>query len=80
MAGARRRGRPSRAGERATHRIEVLVTADELAAIRLLADSNQCSIADTFRLGILTLAEDLAEGADPPVVLGGRLATGIFSR
>ena len=75
-----RRGRPCRAGERATHRIEVLVTADELAAIRQLAAANQCSVADTFRIGVLTLAADLADRDDPPVVLRGRLATGIFSR
>jgi hypothetical protein len=40
-----------------------------------LARANDCSMADTLRLGILSLAEEAA-GDNPPVILGGQFQAG----
>jgi hypothetical protein len=64
-------GRPSRAGERATARIELRLTLAELRAVRALARANGASIADTLRLTVLELAADAGERT--PIVLGRRL-------
>jgi len=74
-----RRGRPYRADVRASCRIEITLTPAELRRVRRLARANRCSVADTIRLGVLTMVADLDEDADPILVLGGRVQT-IFCR
>jgi hypothetical protein len=66
------RGRPPRAGTRATRRIEIRVTDVEWQAVHRLAGANGCSVADILRLGSLWLAAHLDED-EPPLVLGGRV-------
>jgi hypothetical protein len=63
----RRRGRPPRNGERASHRIEFAVTAAELDAIRGFAGS--ASIADTVRLLVLGEIADAADSELSPVTI-----------
>ena len=78
---ARRRGRPCRAGERATNRVEFHLTDAEMAAVRRLAAANGCGLADVVRLGLLTLAHDAGDDdVEVPVILAGRLSTGIMCR
>ena len=65
---AKRRGRPPRNGERATERIHLRLTLDEMRAIQRLAALNQCSLTDVLRLGALSFADDAGEPA--PIMLG----------
>jgi hypothetical protein len=75
-----RRGRPPRAGRRATKRIEVTLTPAELRRVKRLARVNGCTVADLLRLALLTMVADLAEGADPIVVLADRVGPVISAR
>lgn len=52
------RGRPARAGERATHRVELRLTLDEYRAAKALAESNGYTLADCLRLGLVNLADE----------------------
>jgi hypothetical protein len=69
-----KRGRPCRAGVRATRCVEVTLTPVEYSAVARLARANGLSLADTMRLGTLHLAAALEEGGAPPVILGGVVA------
>lgn len=77
-----KRGRPPRAGERATERIELRLTLDELRAVRALAKANGATVADAIRLAVVGMAADAGE--KPPVLLGrrliGRIVAGSNSR
>ena len=68
-----RRGRPCRAGSRASRRVDVRLTAVEYSAVARLARANQLTLADAVRLGVLRLVAELDEGGAPPLVLGGSL-------
>lgn len=59
------RGRPARAGTRARHRVEVTLTDAELDAVRRLAATNRCSVADVLRLGAQAFVAILDE--DPSI-------------
>jgi hypothetical protein len=64
-----RRGRPPRAGERSTHRVELRLTLGELRALKRLARANGTSVADLIRLAVADLAADAGEHAP---ILSGR--------
>jgi len=61
-----RRGRPARAGERATARVELRLTLGELRALQRLAAANGERLADMIRTTMLDLA---ADGAAPEAVV-----------
>ena len=65
-----RRGRPPRAGEKATHRIELRLTLPELRTLQRLATSNNRPLAVEIRESMLDLASD---GAVPDVLHGSDL-------
>jgi len=67
------RGRPPRAGERATKRVDLRLTPTEYDAVARLARANKVQLADALRLGVLYLAARLDEDGAPPIVLGGSL-------
>ncbi len=76
----RRRGRPRRVpGTRSRLRIEFKVTAGEWRNIRRLATANQMTVADFVRVGVLAAVQDLDEGANPILTLGGEVMA-IISR
>jgi hypothetical protein len=66
-----KRGRKPAAGERATRRVEVTFTLDELRAIQALARTNGSSVADMLRLAALDIANQMGEC--PPTVLRHRI-------
>jgi uncharacterized protein (DUF1778 family) len=68
------RGRPPRAGERATGRVEIRFTLDELRALRQLAASEGRTLADMLRLAALGMAAD--RGDDSPVIVTGNKSAG----
>lgn len=66
------RGRPARAGARATKRIELRLTLGEFHAVQeMLATADGVSVADAIRLALLDMAAQ--SGDNPPVILGRRL-------
>lgn len=75
----KRRGRPRRADESASERVEVRFTKTEMQAIRALALSHGYTVAELLRLGALTVAEDMAEGPEP-LKLGGLGRVVLFYR
>jgi len=56
-----RRGRPPRAGQRASERIEIVVTADERKAIARVAKDNRQTIAAVVREAINVFAADYGD-------------------
>ena len=65
----RRRGRPARAGTRATARVEIRLTLVELRALKALAAANGATIADLIRLAVGDLAADAGR---PEAIVFGR--------
>lgn len=59
--GPRRRGRPPRAGVRATARVEFVVTADERAALAKMASENRQTLASVIREAVNTFVADYGE-------------------
>ena len=71
------KGRPPRAGERATERCEFRMTLAESRSVRALAEARQCSVADLIRLTVLDAAEEAGER--PTLILGQTLLSRIVS-
>jgi hypothetical protein len=67
---SQRRGRPCRADERATERVEVRLTREELQRVRALATAHGYHVSDMLRLGVLQMADELLEAGEPPIVGG----------
>lgn len=59
--GPTRRGRPSRAGVRATSRVEFVVTTEERAALETVAKANRQSLAAVIRDAVNTFVADYGE-------------------
>lgn len=55
------RGRPPRAGVRATRRIEFLVTEEEGAALEKVAGENQMTLAGVIRDAVNTFVADYCD-------------------
>ena len=72
-----KRGPRPRADERATARIELRVTLNEMRSLRTFAARDGLTIADLLRLAALDLATD--SGDDGPLTLGRRLLDRIAS-
>ena len=62
------RGRPPRAGQAATERVEVRVTLDELRGLKRLAEANHTTLAELLRTAACDAAADCGEPA--PVTRG----------
>lgn len=61
VAGGRRRGRPPRAGVRATERVEFVVTADERKALQEVATENRMPLASVIRDAVMEFVADYRE-------------------
>jgi hypothetical protein len=69
-----RQGRPCRADVPATCFVKVWLTPAEKSTVRALARSYDTSLSDVLRLGVLTLAAEIAEGdVEPPMAISGLL-------
>ncbi len=70
------RGRPPRAAEPSTERVELRLTLTELRAVRAMAAVAGVSIADLLRLNLLDMAH---QSGDEPAVAVRRQLAGILA-
>ena len=61
----RRRGRPPRAGVRSTERISFALTAEERAALKVVADENQLKVAEVVREAVNSFVSDYSDRGGP---------------
>jgi len=73
----KRRGRPTRAGERATERTEIRFTLREIRELRELAAHNGTDVCGVIRQGIDEVRRQSEEGELPATIDGARLLSGI---
>jgi hypothetical protein len=74
----RRRGRPTRAGDRSSERLVLRLTPAERAEVDRLADLNCCTASDVVRVALHVLAGE--DGFAPKIILGGVVGTVLFRR